>query len=540
MRRLCAAVLLAALALVLAMPSAHAGQDRLAGHWKVTFWDQGDLLTFWVLGVEAKDGKLTGKLDVVPDAPQATVDAFTAKGDQLQFVLKFREQPLAFDFKVPKGELKKVRGTMTFNNRVYPVMLEATKAGSAKDLKAAVEMPEPKGTFKELKEEIVKQKDELTVFEIAEYLVKEAAADKAPLTHLKEALAPALKAAEEHGDSWATEVRFQLAGKLAGRELYAAYAEELIRLALESDAATRSAELQLRGLGILADSLQKQGKKGEAAKVQERITALEEKGHEENEKAGLGFMPAKYEGRKGNSVVLVELFTGAHCPPCVAADLAFEGLGKTYKTSEVVLLQYHLHIPRPDPLTSEDTVARQKYYGEGIPGTPTLVFNGKAGNLPGGGKAEAQDRYQKYREVIDPLLKEQTNIKLDVSAQRTGDAIAITAAAQGYKPREKLRLRLALVESWVRYPGSNGLSYHAHVVRALPGGADGFSLAKDGVKETAQVKLGDLREAVSKYLEGFDVLEGQRPLHYRQLRVVAFVQDDETQEVLHAVEVPVK
>src|SRR5206468_6999194 len=132
--------------------------------------------------------------------------------------------------------------------------------------------------------------------------------------------------------------------------------------------------------------------------------------------------------------------------------------------------------------------------------------NGKAGNLPGGGKAEAQDRYQKYREVIDPLLKEQTNIKLDVSAQRTGDAVAITAAAQGYKPREKLRLRLALVEPWVRYAGSNGLSYHAHVVRALPGGADGFSMAKEGVKETAQVNLGDLRQAVSKYLEGYDVL----------------------------------
>src|SRR5439155_20736443 len=100
-----------------------------------------------------------------------------------------------------------------------------------------------------------------------------------------------------------------------------------------------SAEMQLRGLGILATSLHKQGKKGEAAKVLERVRALEEKGHEENEKAGLGVKPAKFAGRKGSRVVLVELFTGAHCPPCVAPDLAFEGLVKTYKTSEVVLLQ---------------------------------------------------------------------------------------------------------------------------------------------------------------------------------------------------------
>ena len=75
MRRLCALALLLALALVFALPTIHAGQDRVAGHWKVTFWDQGELLTFWVLSLEAKDGKLHGKLDVVPEAPQATVDS---------------------------------------------------------------------------------------------------------------------------------------------------------------------------------------------------------------------------------------------------------------------------------------------------------------------------------------------------------------------------------------------------------------------------------------------------------------------------------
>ena len=54
------------------------------------------------------------------------------------------------------------------------------------------------------------------------------------------------------------------------------------------------------------------------------------------------------------------------------------------------------------------------------------------------------------------------------------------------------------------------------------------------------MNLGDLRQAASKYLEGWGVLEGQRPFSYRHLHVVAFIQDDETQDVLHAVEIPVK
>ena len=54
-------------------------------------------------------------------------------------------------------------------------------------------------------------------------------------------------------------------------------------------------------------------------------------------------------------VVVVELFTGAECPPCVSADVAFDALLETYKPNEVVLLEYHLHIPGPDPLTNADS-----------------------------------------------------------------------------------------------------------------------------------------------------------------------------------------
>ncbi len=74
----------------------------------------------------------------------------------------------------------------------------------------------------------------------------------------------------------------------------------------------------------------------------------------------------------------MELFTGAQCPPCVAADVAFDALLQTYKPTEFIGLQYHLHIPGPDPLTNNDSEERQKYYGSAIRGTPSTFFNGKA------------------------------------------------------------------------------------------------------------------------------------------------------------------
>ena len=83
----------------------------------------------------------------------------------------------------------------------------------------------------------------------------------------------------------------------------------------------------------------------------------------------------------------MELFTGTQCGPCVAADVAFEALGRTYKPTELALIQYHMHIPGPDPMTNPADMARWKYYSKLFPsdirGTPTVIFNGKP--KPGGG-----------------------------------------------------------------------------------------------------------------------------------------------------------
>jgi hypothetical protein len=119
---------------------------------------------------------------------------------------------------------------------------------------------------------------------------------------------------------------------------------------------------------------------------------------------------------------------------------------------------------------------------------------------------------------------------------RTGDKIAIKADVKDLKaPGDKLRLRLALVEDWVRYRGSNGLQYHQRVVRAMPGGTRGFALKGKASEHAVEVDLEKERKRIHKFLD--EAYEGPRPMRLRDLRVVAFVQDDDTMEVFHAIEV---
>ena len=98
----------------------------------------------------------------------------------------------------------------------------------------------------------------------------------------------------------------------------------------------------------------------------------------------------------------------------------------------------------------------------------------------------------------------------------------------------------------VRFQGSNGVRYHHSVVRAMPGGPKGFPLPKASAEQTVTVKLDEVRAANNKGLDDFlaelkkrgaDFNFASRPMALRNLKVVGFVQNDETNEVLQAVQV---
>src|SRR5262249_23591740 len=72
--------------------------------------------------------------------------------------------------------------------------------------------------------------------------------------------------------------------------------------------------------------------------------------------------PYKPRSSRTDRVVLAEVFTGAGCPPCVAADLAFDGVLERYERKDVAVLMYHQHIPSPDPMTNTSTQGRAAFY----------------------------------------------------------------------------------------------------------------------------------------------------------------------------------
>jgi hypothetical protein len=385
-------------------------------------------------------------------------------------------------------------------------------------------------------------------------VLSQAAAKKMKPEEVRAYADRAAKLAEDYGPRWQRTVAFRLADVLAEQEPFAAIAVEQARqgerlLGRADDIAT-----QLQTMDTLARVLRKAKQDAEAKEVEVRVARLEPRDYAEYVKTNPPFKPEEFKGRKGKSdrAVLLELFTGAECGPCVAADLAFDALGRTYKPTEVVLLQYHAHIPEPDPLASRDAVARMDFYNkrDEDKATPQVFLNGKAEAGGGGPARAARLKYQTYREQIDELLEKPAPVKLALTASLKGDELTAKATvSELQKPGEKVSLRFALAEERVRYQGGNGIRYHHQVVRAMPGGPKGFPLTKASAEQTATAKLADVRAANNKALDDFaaemkargaDVSFRARPMDLKNLKLVAFVQNDETNEVLQVAQVDVE
>jgi hypothetical protein len=258
---------------------------------------------------------------------------------------------------------------------------------------------------------------------------------------------------------------------------------------------------------------------------------------------------AAHRDSEGKRVVLVELFTGAQCGACVAADIAFDALSAAYKSTDLITLQYHVHIPGPDPLTGPDSVSREAYYA--VRHAPSIFFNGRPLAGSGGSVADSRRKFNQYSRVIDELRKEKKKAKIELTARRTGDEVRITASAtvgtDTATSAKNPRLRLALVEESVPYTGHNRLPSHHYVVRVMPGGAEGRALEGGKIRLEDTVQLSKVRSSQEAYVKAYPGSPESRgsfpgplpPIELKKLRVAAFVQDDGDRTVLDAIIVPV-
>ncbi len=544
-----------------------------------------------LLKVEAKDGKPA--VSVASTGPRDTgykATDLTVAGQAVGMKFTLGGRTLTFEGVLDPKNPKAVRGSLGDADLVLRAFLDATDKDKLEqaDMVVPVKVPDEIAEVRKLMsargvamQKAAREKDPAAKAKLAEEAKEAAAAadEKAPAIYKTvlaahpgtpaavasaEALitlAGKLKASEadvagwaavietdaaSHGPRFAQSTVGRLAASLAGIDGYAPltlkYAE---RAAAQPGLAVKA---RVSALKLLAAAQAKAGQTDAAAGTEREVAKLDGELDAEYLKTVPPFKPETYAGRKdkaANRVAVVELFTGAQCPPCVAADVGFDALIKAYPARDVVLLQYHLHIPGPDPLTNADSEARFGYYGkrfeDDFGGTPTTAFNGKPGPRAGGvSMANAEPAFIAFKKVIDDALEQSTDVKLTGAIKKTGDALAVSVDVAGIKePKDSVKLRLVLVEENIKYVGGNGLRFHHHVVRGLLGTTEGVPVKdmKDG-KYTASASLKEVRDGLTAYLTKSHAdrpfPNPDRPLALKDLKVVALIQDDATGEVLQA------
>lgn len=286
----------------------------------------------------------------------------------------------------------------------------------------------------------------------------------------------------------------------------------------------------------------KHGKTGDG--LEEDPAGLDAYLDEAYHKVTTAFAGEKVPARKpgdGNRVVLCEIFTGATCPPCVAADLAGGGLEAIYEPSEVIVVRYHQHIPGPDQLTVPDGLKRFDYYQ--AEGTPHIRFNGK--EVSAGGYTEhTPDTFASFKQVVEPTLTEQVGVNISVEATAANGKINLAAKANGLATiPPDCKLRLLLVEDSIKMLARNGIRSHEWIVRAMPGGVDGIAAKESGWEFSETIDLLELKTSLAQYLVDYEAKRRtefkDKPLDLAKLHVVAFVQNDRNKEILQAIAVPV-
>jgi thiol-disulfide isomerase/thioredoxin len=255
----------------------------------------------------------------------------------------------------------------------------------------------------------------------------------------------------------------------------------------------------------------------------------------------LPYKPTEFEpptAWKGKAV-LAELFTGSECPPCVGADLGFDGLIEAYPTKYLVVLEYHLPIPAPDPMMNRATKKRQDFYG--VNSTPTVIVDGDNKLVGGGSRGMAGDKFLQYKAAIDLKIGEAPAVELKITAAKAGDKINVAFGTDVVVPGTDYLV--VLVQGEENYKGSNGLQFHKLVVRDLvtvdPSGPKTASFDLAASEKATDVYLTEFEKTYTR-IPNFKFAERHAVIARQGLKVVFFAQDRTTKKVLNAVVVDVK
>ncbi|MCL1894610.1 MAG: hypothetical protein FWG02_10355 [Holophagaceae bacterium] len=250
--------------------------------------------------------------------------------------------------------------------------------------------------------------------------------------------------------------------------------------------------------------------------------------------------PENWQGK----AVLAELFTGSECPPCVAADFAFDGFIESYPTKYLVILEYHLPIPLYDPMMNPTAIKRQSYYGRNvIGGTPTIVINGVHSIPAGGGRGAALGSFNRLKEGIDPLINHVAEVTITAKATLSGDEVKVDCEFSSVI--ENADYNVILVQGMEEFEGGNGIIHHKMVVREM-------TTISPATSATVSFNIPESEKATEDHVTEWSktinqgIFSGSKwpqinfKIDRKDLKAVVFIQHKESKQVLNAFVADVK
>src|ERR1035438_10070472 len=191
--------------------------------------------------------------------------------------------------------------------------------------------------------------------------------------------------------------------------------------------------------------------------------------------------------KRSDRVVLAEVFTGSGCPPCAGADVAFDAAMERYARKDLAVVMYHVHVPRPDPMTTEGGTARSKNYG--VTGVPTFAIDGKK-TMGGGSRDMAPGVFDRFQKDLEKDLETAAEAQVKIDAGLNGGTVRVSAAVDDVKSDSKdLKVQILLVQKEIRHLGENGIRFHPMVVRAMGGEKGGGHGIQAKPERTFQASL---------------------------------------------------
>ncbi len=221
--------------------------------------------------------------------------------------------------------------------------------------------------------------------------------------------------------------------------------------------------------------------------------------------------------------VLIEEATNASCGPCALQNPTFQKFLNNH-TDKIIPLIYHAWFPGVDPMYNEDenmNGSRIRYYGIEQQGVPNCRINGKTAT------PSSSSYYAGAPSDTTALLTELNNYQsnspttMTVTEQRNGTACTVNVSIQTSQSLVGKKLRVAVVEYYIGYdqaPGTNGERDFYWVARKMLPDYNGTTL---------DLGSGSQQTYTFNYTMKSNWNSGQ-------IYIVAFIQDDQTKEVLQA------